>query len=365
MSSIHSIRFSYVSHLLKFNFDAGTSRGVLREKTTYFIQASCQKFMHVGWGEAAPLVNLSVDDIPDFEEYLKKYCDDLVFEWDSSDHNPTKTVLDWCANFIPAQFPSIRFAFETALLDFVHGGKRLVFDTDFYTSEKPIPINGLIWMGEREFMYEQINEKLANGFTCIKMKIGAIDFEEECKLLEYIRSRFSADQITLRVDANGAFSASEALNKLKRLSEFQLHSIEQPIATGQWKEMAALCQQTPLSIALDEELIGIYGFEQRRQLLDQIKPQYIILKPSLVGGLKDSQEWIRLAEERGIGWWMTSALESNVGLNAIAQFTSTYQGLMHQGLGTGQLFTNNIDSPLVVKNGFISYKKELLWSEIS
>ena len=213
-------------------------------------------------------------------------------------------------------------------------------------------------------MLDQINEKLAKGFSCIKMKIGAIDFEQECRLLAYIRSQFSSETITLRVDANGAFDPSEALEKLKRLAAFDLHSIEQPIAVNQWDEMAKLCQVTPLPIALDEELIGIYGFENRKQLLESIRPQYIILKPSLLGGLRDTQEWIYLAEAQNIAWWMTSALESNVGLNAIAQFTSTYQDLMHQGLGTGQLFTNNIDSPLVVENGFITYKKEKRWGEM-
>lgn len=364
MSSIQLIRFSYVSHLLKFNFEAGTSRGILTEKTTYFIKASAADDAVQGWGEAAPLVKLSIDDVPQFEQVLANYCENLVFEYDPAVADPVKSIFNWCAQQISNDFPSIRFAFETALLDWMHGGQRMIFDTDFFNNEKPIAINGLVWMGDKEFMLEQINEKLAKGFSCIKMKIGAIDFDQECKLLEYIRSRFSAKQITLRVDANGAFKPSDALSKLKTLAAFELHSIEQPIAVNQWKEMAALCASTPLPIALDEELIGVYGKQRRKLVLEQIKPQYIILKPTLVGGLRDAKEWIQLAEDFGIGWWMTSALESNVGLNAIAQFTSTYADLMHQGLGTGQLFTNNIDSPLLVENGHIAYKKALAWRKM-
>ncbi|MGY6520539.1 MAG: o-succinylbenzoate synthase [Mongoliitalea sp.] len=364
MSSIHAIRFSYVPHQLKFNFDAGTSRGVLREKTTYFIQACTSENSTVGWGEAAPLVKLSIDDRPDFEQYLQSYCEELVFEYDSKEKLDSNEIFQWCADVISNDFPSIRFAFESAILDFFNGGQRMIFDTDFFHKEQAIPINGLIWMGDKEFMLDQINEKLAKGFSCIKMKIGAIDFDQECRLLEYIRSKFSAATITLRVDANGAFHPSEALEKLKRLAAFDLHSIEQPIAVKQWKEMAELCQVTPLPIALDEELIGVYGFENRKQLLKRIQPQYIILKPTLLGGLRDTQEWIQVAEAQNIAWWMTSALESNVGLNAIAQFTSTYKDLSHQGLGTGQLFINNIDSPLLVENGLIAYKKDKKWGKM-
>lgn len=361
MSSIHAIRFSYDARKLKFTFDAGTSRGVLREKTTYFIKAFSSNQVHQGIGEAAPLVKLSIDDVPDFENKLREYCENLVFEWSSSDLGNEQLVLDWCVEHISDKYPSIRFGFETALLDLVNGGQRMIYDTGFFKNEEPIPINGLIWMGDKDFMLRQINEKLEKGFSCIKMKIGAIDFDQECDLLEYIRARFSSSEIILRVDANGAFHPSDALQKLNQLAQFDLHSIEQPIASGQWEEMASLCKQTPLPIALDEELIGVYGLAQRKLLLDQIKPQYIILKPTLLGGLRDTKEWIQLAEERGIGWWMTSALESNVGLNAIAQFTSIYEGLMHQGLGTGQLFSNNLDSPLVVEKGFISYRKNLSW----
>jgi o-succinylbenzoate synthase len=364
MSSIHFIRFSYVTHLLKFNFDAGTSRGVLREKNTYYIQATAHDLAQIGWGEAAPLIKLSIDDVPEFEQVLRRYCEELIFEWDASKLAITAHVLDWCANSIADTFPSIRFAFETALLDCIQGGKRMIFDTDFFKKEKAIPINGLIWMGDKDFMLKQINQKLEQGFNCIKMKIGAIDFDQECTLLAYIRSRFSSSDITLRVDANGAFNPSDALQKLQQLAQFDLHSIEQPIAAGQWDAMAELCEKSPLPIALDEELIGVHGLEKRQQLLQMIKPPYIILKPTLLGGIKDTATWIALAQQQQIEWWVTSALESNVGLNAIAQFTSTYDDLMHQGLGTGQLFTNNIDSPLQVSNGYITYKKEAHWGEL-
>lgn len=217
-------------------------------------------------------------------------------------------------------------------------------------------------MGSEAFMKQQIKEKIEAGFTCIKMKIGAIDFQSEINLLKSIRKEFSSADIELRVDANGAFSCSEALEKLKRLSEFDLHSIEQPIKQGQIENMTLLCEQTPLPIALDEELIGVFALTQKQMLLQTIKPQYIILKPSLVGSFKGCDEWIGTTERLNIGWWMTSALESNVGLNAIAQYTYTKQNLMPQGLGTGGLFTNNFDSPLVVKNGKLQYNNSKKWT---
>ena len=229
---------------------------------------------------------------------------------------------------------------------------------DFFDSQRSIPINGLIWMGEPDFMLRQIDQKLSEGFDCIKMKIGAIDFEREIELLKYIRSQFSPDQIVLRVDANGAFSPEDALEKLQRLADLDIHSIEQPIRAGHITAMEKLCRETPLPIALDEELIGV---EDKAALLDAIQPQHIILKPTLIGGTLETQEWIRVAEERGIGWWMTSALESNLGLNAISQLVSTYSPAIPQGLGTGKLYHNNLDSPLEVRAGHIYYNPELAW----
>ena len=241
-------------------------------------------------------------------------------------------------------------------MDMKNGGKRIYFDNDFTTGKRQLPINGLVWMGDKNFMREQIEQKLEEGFTTIKMKIGAIDFETEIKLLESIRNRYDKDQITLRVDANGAFSPEEAMQKLTELAQLDIHSIEQPIKQGQWSKMRELCAQTPLDIALDEELIGVNERTKKIELLDTIKPQYIILKPSLHGGISGTQEWIELAEERNIPWWITSALESNIGLDAICQLTAEYQNGLPQGLGTGSLYTNNLTSNLVVSDGYIFRK---------
>ena len=237
-----------------------------------------------------------------------------------------------------------------------------LFDTPFSRGEKGISINGLIWMGDQAFMKQQIKEKLKNGFSCIKMKIGAIDFASEIALIRSIREEFNSDEIELRVDANGAFSPKGALEKLKQLAHLDIHSIEQPIKQGQWQEMAALCEQTPLPIALDEELIGVFYAEEKNKLLDTIKPQYIILKPSFIGGFRGTDNWIELAEKSGVGWWITSALESNVGLNAIAQYTSTKNSILRQGLGTGSLYANNIPSPLEICEGEIRYTIEKKWN---
>src|SRR5690606_9836442 len=236
------------------------------------------------------------------------------------------------------------------------------FPSEFTRGEAAIPINGLVWMGDNLFMKEQISEKLKQGFTCIKMKIGAIDFKTELELLKSIRKEFSASEVELRVDANGAFSKNEALEKLKVLSDLKLHSIEQPIKQGQWQEMARLCEETPLPIALDEELIGVFSEEEKSNLLDTIKPQFIILKPSLIGGFRGSDSWIKLGEKHNAGWWITSALESNVGLNAISQYTFTKNSKLPQGLGTGSLYTNNIDSPLQVSKGELKYDPSKVWN---
>jgi L-alanine-DL-glutamate epimerase-like enolase superfamily enzyme len=223
-------------------------------------------------------------------------------------------------------------------------------------------------MGEKQFMFDQIKSKLEEGWNCIKLKIGAIDFEAELELLKYIRSQFSKSDIELRVDANGAFSPDNALEKLHRLAEMDLHSIEQPIKQHQWNEMAELCEKTPLPIALDEELIGIFDFAEKRKVMETIQPQYLIFKPSFIGGFKGTQEWIDLCDEFKTPWWMTSALESNIGLNAIAQWTAILDNHLPQGLGTGQLYTNNIESPLRVNGGFLTYENngewDLSWLEV-
>ena len=356
-----SLKSTYCKHRLQFTFHAGTSRGVLTHKDTYFIKINTKNDPEIiGWGEAGPLAGLSVDDRPDFEPQLQKYC--KTFD---KIKLPEKTgqVSGIVNEIVPATFPSIRFGFETALLDWLSGDKRQIVSNDWSNPPfQPIAINGLIWMGEKSFMLDQIKKKLEQGFTCIKMKIGAIDFETELSLLAHIREQFSPEKITLRVDANGAFSSAQAMKKLEALSRFHLHSIEQPIGPGQWEAMQKLCKESPVPIALDEELIGINEKGEKESLIKELKPQYIILKPTLLGGLAATAEWIETAEKLKTGWWITSALESNIGLNAIAQFTSACHATMPQGLGTGQLYHNNIPSPLAVKDGFLHYDPAQDWN---
>jgi len=341
------IKASYKKYSLEFKRPSGTSRGILKTKETFFLVLS--KDGKKGFGECGVFRGLSEDDRPDYEKKLQWVCENI-----SLDLNVLLVEL--------IEFPSIQFGLEQAFLSLQSQNPFELFPSDFTEEESPIHINGLIWMGEKEFMKSQIKEKIAAGFSCIKMKIGAIDFEQELNLLQFIRNEFSSKEIELRVDANGAFAPNEALEKLKRLSEFDLHSIEQPIKQGQFEEMATLCEQTPLAIALDEELIGVFDVTKKQELIQTINPQYIILKPSLVGGFAGSQEWIDIVESKNIGWWITSALESNIGLNAIAQWTYTLNSKMPQGLGTGSLFTNNFDSPLEVKNGGLQYNRSLDWN---
>lgn len=354
------LSFEYKKHLLDFKFEAGTSRGVLKQKETFFIivRSSNIRKSYFGLGEAGPLPKLSLDDIPDFENKLAQICIELSSV--AIELNQTN-IYDFVKVNIPESLPSIRFAFESALMDFANGGTRLIYNSEFVSHRKPIFINGLIWMGEREFMMDQIDQKLQDGYDCIKMKIGAIDFDQECELLAYIRSKFDKNQITLRVDANGAFSADEALAKLNSLAEFDLHSIEQPIQKGQISQMAHLCNISPIRIALDEELIGMYGINNKANLLHQINPQFIILKPTLLGGFRETSEWIEIAESMDIAWWVTSALESNIGLNAIAQYTASFDTILPQGLGTGQLYYNNIESPLMIESGTLVYEQNNPW----
>src|SRR5690606_27966806 len=260
-------------------------------------------------------------------------------------------------------FPSIQFGLEQAFLSLNSPDPFLLFPSPFTDGDRTIPINGLVWMGNEKFMHQQIEKKLAQGFKCIKMKIGAIDFEKEIALLASIRTEYGEDEIELRVDANGAFPYSRALDKLNRLAPYAIHSIEQPIKAGQVLEMKDLCERSPIPIALDEELIGIAQVTDKEELLQTINPQYIILKPSLIGGIKGSAQWISVAERLNIKWWITSALESNIGLNAIAQWTFTLQNKLPQGLGTGSLYTNNFESPLTVRDGQIGYVKSKDWQQ--
>jgi len=350
------LKFDIQKHTLKFKFDAGTSRGILKEKDTWFLKVWDDCIPHiVGIGECGPLKGLSLDDVPEFSYQLSVISRQVLVD---SRKSSVVSQLD--------NFPAIRFGIETALLDLKNGGNRIIFQNDFSSGKASIPINGLIWMGSKEFMLQQIEEKLELGYSCLKMKIGAIDFETELEILKSIRNRFSANEITLRLDANGAFSVPDAMRKLNQLAEFHIHSIEQPLSQGQWKEMTDLCAKTPIPIALDEELIGIYG-SQKSELLDVIKPQFIILKPTLLGGFRMCDEWISLAEKKNVDWWITSALESNIGLNAICQYTyekTQGKSKMPQGLGTGSLYHNNISSPLTISNGQIKYNTQEKWSSL-
>ncbi|NIR47197.1 o-succinylbenzoate synthase [candidate division KSB1 bacterium] len=320
-----------------------TSRGVLTERDMYMVLfSSVSPETLTGFGECAPLPGLSVDNLSKLPQKLQEVCALLNSGVEVSD-------LDL------VQWPAIRFAVEAARLDLERGGKRLLFDTEFTRGEQAIPINGLIVMADFDSMLNQVFEKIKQGFDCIKIKVGALDFDAECELLKEIRKRVSPAQIQLRLDANGAFGPETALDKLVRLSEFEIHSLEQPIKTGQWETMAKICAESPIAIALDEELIGVHSRTKKRELLNTIKPHYIILKPTLVGGLKAAEDWIALASQLNIDYWVTSALESNIGLNIISQWTSTLPIGMHQGLGTGQLFVENFPSPLRIREGSLTY----------
>lgn len=332
--------------MLAFKRPSGTSRGVLTQKETWFIMI--EKSGKIGIGECGILRGLSFDDVPDFEEKLKWACLNIHLG------------KDFLWNELKL-YPSIQFGIEQAFLSY-HAQTTFELQPSLFTQGKVgIPINGLVWMGDKEFMRAQIEEKLQAGFHCIKLKIGAIDFDSELALLKSIRNRFSPSEIEIRVDANGAFKPEDALEKLKQLSDFELHSIEQPIPQGNLEFMAELCKKTPLPVALDEELIGVTDRVEKQHIIAAIQPQYIILKPSLIGGYQGSREWIEIAETNNCGWWITSALESNVGLNAIAQFTYTLSNPMPQGLGTGGLYTNNFESPLQIRQGALFYDADKVW----
>lgn len=326
--------------MLHFKQPAGTSRGVYTERRIWLVTISDGE--RIGVGECAPLPQLSCDDIPNYVEVLRRFCDEV----ERTGELDTEALRD---------YPSMLFGLETALMDVrckMEDGRSLLFDNAFSRGEVGIPINGLVWMGSFEEMRERIEQKLAQGFHCVKLKIGAIDFDAELELVKRIRERFSLHEVELRVDANGAFPFEEALYKMELLSQYALHSIEQPIKAKQWANMAELCRESPLPIALDEELIGVNDPDQKRQMLNIIRPRYIILKPSLHGGMMGVREWIDIANDMGIGSWITSALESNIGLNAIAQLAADIYGphiRMPQGLGTGQLFTDNIPMPLEIR----------------
>lgn len=334
---------------LIFKQPAGTSRGVLTQKPSWLLRVNNAAYPLVtGIGEVSIIPGLSHDDRPELPHKLDEVARHVNagndIDWDS--------LADW---------PSIRFGLETALLDLNNGGTRTLFPSAFVEGYEGIPINGLIWMGDVDFMSRQIEKKLSEGFSCLKMKIGAIGFDDELALLKGVRSRFSPDVLELRVDANGAFGAKDVWSRLDALAKLDLHSIEQPVKAGQWELMREVCRFSPVPVALDEELIGAWDAVKMQQMLSSIRPRYIILKPGLLGGFAVCDSWIALASEMGVGWWATSALESNIGLNAIAQYTFTKQVTMPQGLGTGLLYTNNIESPLQIKAGKLYYHTNVAW----
>ena len=339
--------FCLEKKILHFKQPAGTSRGVYTTRTIWLVHLS--EGDKTGVGECAPLPNLSCDAMPDeaYEAKLRQFCERLTGDSPQDEAEVFESMRP---------YPSMLFGLETALLNLRNGD--LLFDTPFSRGEEGIPINGLVWMGRYDEMLQRMEEKLEKGFRCVKLKIGAIDFDQELDLVKRIRDRFSFHEVELRLDANGAFKYEEALYKLELLSQYAIHSIEQPIRQGQWAYMAELCRESPLPIALDEELIGVNDPEMKRHMLNVIKPRYIILKPSLHGGMMGCREWIETAKQQGIGSWITSALESNIGLNAIAQFASDVYGphiRMPQGLGTGQLFTDNIPMPLEIRGDMLFF----------
>lgn len=340
------MKATFHKYILKFKRPSGTSRGIMNDKETYFLILEHEG--KKGIGECGILRGLSIDDRPDYEQKLQWVCGNIQL----GENQLWEALLD---------FPSIQFGLETAFQSLRSGDPFLLFPSDFTNGKQFIPINGLVWMGDEAFMKQQIDEKISAGFRCIKLKIGAIDFEKELQLLHFIRQHFTPNEIEIRVDANGAFSSELALDKIIQLSEFNIHSIEQPIAVKQHDSMAELCKSSPIPIALDEELIGVFSLEDKEQLLHKIMPDYLILKPSFIGGFRGTQEWITLAEKYQIGWWITSALESNIGLNAIAQWTFLKNNSMPQGLGTGALYTNNFDCPLDVSNGYLAYSQTEVW----
>ena len=340
------MKAAYAPYTLNFITPGGTSRGIMKTKDTYFIkiwEESCPEIF--GIGECALFKGLSAEDNENYETKLVELCQNI--------ENGVPTDLS-CHS-------SILFGFETAILDFTNGGKRICYPSRFTDGEYKIPINGLIWMGKKEEMIARIDKKVAAGFHTIKLKIGAIDFKEELEIIKHIRTKYSDKDLEIRVDANGGFSPENVMKRLSELSKYNIHSIEQPIKAGQWEDMAQICRNTPIPVALDEELIGITHPMEMMELLKTIRPHYIILKPALTGGLSGSLEWLKMAAQFQIGGWITSALESNIGLNAIAQWVTTLQPKIPQGLGTGMVFSNNIESPLRQREDYLIYDKDKHW----
>ncbi len=352
------LTLSYQRRALRFNFPARTSRGALTEHVAYYLEVRDVRNSNlVGWGEAAPLAGLSPDYTPDFEAQVQQLCRAI----NQQRYAFLEDIVP--AQLVPAALPALRFALETAVLDLERGGRHQLYSNAFSEGQVGLPINGLVWMGDAAFMREQIRQKLAAGYSCLKVKIGSLDFATELALLAEIRAEAGPAQLTLRVDANGAFSPAEALGKLAELARFEVHSIEQPVAAGQWAALAEVCRHSPVPVALDEELIGLTDPAAQAQLLDAVRPAYLVLKPTLLGGHAATRRWVALAETHGLGWWITSALESNIGLNAVAQLTGEYDVAgFAQGLGTGQLYHNNVAAPLHIEQGQLHYSPAGQWA---
>ncbi len=340
------MRAAYAPYRLIFKSPSGTSRGVLLEKETYFIKLWDEQSPEIyGIGECALFRGLSKEDTPEYEDKLRELC----------------AAINRGAECDLTGYSSIIFGLEGAKSDLFNGGGGVYYRTPFNDGEQQIPINGLIWMGSKDEMVARVEDKIRCGFRTLKLKIGGISFEQELRILQSIRERFSPDELVIRLDANGAFAPNDALERLTRLSQYHIHSIEQPIKAGNWQAMREVVENSPIPIVLDEELIGITNHDTMVELLDCIKPDYIILKPSLMGGVANSEHWVSLAKERGIGYWITSALESNVGLSHIAQWVSTLGVDIPQGLGTGALYHNNIPSPLEQKGDYLTSNPSLGW----
>lgn len=343
------LRARWIERTLTPNFELGTSKGTITARTMWYLIAWDSERSEIqGIGEAALFPGHSKEYPADVKVKLIELCE-RTDNW----------IQRLAADLVDV--PSVRFAVEQCMRDLEAGGTKTLFPSDFTLGRKAIPINGLVWMGDKATMKQRISEQIDGGYTTVKMKIGAIGFEDELELLRAIRKEYTAKDLTLRVDANGAFSVKDAPGVLKRLAELDVHSIEQPVPPGLYEVMAELCADTPIPIVLDEDLIGLNTRDAKEDLLDNVKPQYIVIKPSLVGGWAATQEWIDLAKARGIDWWITSALESSIGLNAIAQYTATLNVTMAQGLGTGKVYANNIPSPLFAEQGFLKYRPEEAW----
>ena len=343
------LRARWIERTLQPRFELGTSKGTITARTVWYLIAWDSERPEIqGIGEAALFPGHSKEYPADVKVKLIELCE-------RTDNWSQRLATDL------VDVPSVRFAVEQCLQDLEAGGTKTLFPSDFTLGRKAIPINGLVWMGDKATMKQRIREQIDGGYTTVKMKIGAIGLEDELEILRAVRSEFNAHDLTLRVDANGAFTAQQAPQVLQRLADLGVHSIEQPVAAGLYEVMADLCASTPIPIALDEDLIGLNTLDAKVDVLENVKPQYIVIKPSLVGGWAATREWIELAERRGIGWWITSALESSIGLNAIAQYTATLNVTMAQGLGTGKVYANNIPSPLFAERGFLRYRPEEAW----